>query len=106
VKLGKSATETFEVLRWGEVSEWHSCFKAVRVSAEDDKRSRQPSTKRTIQIVTKIRELIHEDRRRKIHELADTVWITYGVCPILTENMNMRRIAAKFVPRFSTNNQK
>jgi hypothetical protein len=29
--------------------------------------------------VEKVRELIHEDRRRAIHELADTVGISYGV---------------------------
>jgi hypothetical protein len=29
-------------------------------------------------IVEKIRELIHEDRRRTIHELTDTVGISYG----------------------------
>jgi hypothetical protein len=35
-------------------------------------------------------------------------WISYGVCQeILTENLNMRRrIAAKFVPRLSTNDEK
>jgi hypothetical protein len=48
VKLGKSATETFEMLceASGEhslsqtaVFEWHSHFKASRVSAVNDKRS-------------------------------------------------------------------
>jgi hypothetical protein len=34
-----------------------------------------------------------------MHELADTVGISYGVGQeILTENFNMRRIVAKFVP--------
>jgi hypothetical protein len=51
-------------------------------------------------------ELIHEDHHRVIHELADTIGISYGVCQeILTENSNKRRIAAKFIPRFLTNNQ-
>jgi hypothetical protein len=45
VKLGKSATETLKMLReafgehslsWTAVFEWHSCFKAGRVSVEDD----------------------------------------------------------------------
>jgi hypothetical protein len=49
VKFGKSSTETFEMLReafgehslrWTAVFEWHSCFKAGPVSAEDDKRSK------------------------------------------------------------------
>jgi hypothetical protein len=47
-KLGKSATEILEVLReafgehslsWTADFEWHSHFKAVRVSVEDDERS-------------------------------------------------------------------
>jgi hypothetical protein len=34
-------------------------------------------------------------------------WISYGVCQnILTENLNMRYIAAKFVPSLLTNHQK
>jgi histone-lysine N-methyltransferase SETMAR len=34
-------------------------------------------------------------------------WISYEVCQeILTENLNMRRIAAKFVPHLLTNDQK
>jgi hypothetical protein len=48
MKLGKSATETLEMLheafgeyslRWTAVFEWHSRFKAGRVSVEDDERS-------------------------------------------------------------------
>jgi hypothetical protein len=58
-------------------------------------------------ILEKCRELIYEDRRRAIRELADTVVVSYGVCQeILTENLNQRRIAAKFVPRLLTNDQK
>jgi hypothetical protein len=53
VKLGKSATETLEMLceASGEhslsgtaVFEWNSRFKAGRVSVEDDKRSGRTST--------------------------------------------------------------
>jgi hypothetical protein len=41
------------------------------VSVEDDERSGRPSTSKTTENVEKIRELIHEDRRQPIHELAD-----------------------------------
>jgi hypothetical protein len=55
----------------------------------------------------KIGELISKDRRRTIHEFADTVGISYGVChEISTENVNMRPIAAKSVPRLLRNDQK
>jgi hypothetical protein len=48
---------------------------------------------KTTENFEKIREVIHEDGRRTIHELTDTVGINYGVCQeILTENLNMRGI--------------
>jgi hypothetical protein len=69
------------------------------VSLEDDKRSGWPSTSKTTENVEKIRALIHEDHCRTIHEHADTVGISYGVCQeILTENLNMHCNAMKFVP--------
>jgi hypothetical protein len=72
VKLGKSATETLQMLHetFGEhslsqtaVFEWHSHFKADRVSVEDDEGSGRPSTSKMTKNVEKIQELIHEDRR-------------------------------------------
>jgi hypothetical protein len=63
------------------------------VSAEDDDHSGQQRTSKTTENVEKILKLIHEDHGQTIHELADTVGISYGVCQILTENLNMRHIA-------------
>jgi hypothetical protein len=58
---------------WAAVFEWHSRFKAGRVSVEDDERSGRPSISKTTENVEKIQELVHEDRCQTIHELADTV---------------------------------
>jgi hypothetical protein len=66
-------------LSWSVLFEWHSCFKAGRVSAEDNERSGLPSTSKTTENVEKIRELIHEDHHQTIHKLIDTVGISYGV---------------------------
>jgi hypothetical protein len=60
--------------------ELYSPFKASRVSLEDDERSGRSSTNKTMESVENILELIHKDRRRIIHELADTVGLGYGVC--------------------------
>jgi DNA-binding Lrp family transcriptional regulator len=69
------------------------------VSAEDDEDSGQPNTSKMTESVENILELLHEDCSQTIHELTDTVGISYGVCQeILTENVNMHRIAVKFVP--------
>jgi hypothetical protein len=85
-------------LSWTAVFEWHTCFKAGWVSVEDDQQNDRKCWKISI---------IHpKDRCWTILELADTVGIGYGVCQILTENLNMCCIAAKFVPRFLTNDQK
>jgi hypothetical protein len=74
-------------------------FKAGRVSVEDDERSGRSSTSKTTENVEKIRELTHKGRYQKIHEFADTAGISYGICQeILTENLNMRHIAVRFVP--------
>jgi hypothetical protein len=102
VKHGKFATETLEMLpeAFGEhtlsrtaVYEWHSCFKVGQVSFEDDEHSGCRSTSKTTENIEKIRELINEDRRLTIHELADTAGISHGVCQILTEHLNLHRIA-------------
>jgi hypothetical protein len=103
VKLGKSATETPEMLHeaFGKHSlsqtadfERHSRFKAGRVSVDDDEGSWRPSTNKTTEIFEKSRELIHEDHRQTVHELVDTAGISYRVCrEIFTENLNMCRIA-------------
>jgi hypothetical protein len=88
--------EAFEEhsLRWTAGVEWHSRFKAGRGPVEDYERSGRPSTSKTTENVEQIRELIVENRRWTVRELTDTVGISYGVCQeILTENLNMRRIA-------------
>jgi hypothetical protein len=76
------------------------------VSVEDNQRSGRPSTSKTTEMVEKFWELIHKHRHRTMHELTDTVGISYEVCQILTENLNMHRIAVKFVPWLLTNDQK
>jgi hypothetical protein len=77
------------------------------VSVEDDECSGWPSTSKMTESVVKIRELVHEDHRQTIHELTNTIGISYGVCQeILTENFNMPHIAMKFVPQLLTNDEK
>jgi hypothetical protein len=76
------------------VFEWHSCFKAGRMSVEGYERPGRPSTSKTTENAENIRELIHEDSHRTIHELADTTGKSCGIClEILTEILYMRCIA-------------
>jgi hypothetical protein len=69
MKLGKSATETSEMIRvaFGKqclcqttVSECHLHLKANSVLVENDERSEGPSTSKTTENVENIGELIHK----------------------------------------------
>jgi len=116
VKLGKSGDETFEMIRcaYGNDAmslvrcyEWHACFMRGRTSLEDNERSGRPSMSSTPKNVETIRWLVHEDHRRTIKDIAAIVNVSYGtVQTILTCDLNMHRVAANFVPRLLTPEQK
>jgi hypothetical protein len=103
VKLSKCATETLEILceAFGEHSLsrtavfWMAFTFQGRSSVSWRRRTyRAIKHHQNDRICWKIRELIHEDLRRTIHGLANTVGISYGVWQeILTEKLNTRRIA-------------
>jgi ribulose 1,5-bisphosphate carboxylase large subunit-like protein len=75
-------------------------FQGGQVLVEDDELSGQPSTSKMTENVEKIRELIHKDHHQTVHQVKDTVGISYGVCKdILTENLNIRRPAPSSLQR-------
>jgi len=114
--LEKTGAETYEMLQaaFGEsclsqlkTFEWYSHFKNGRRSFEDDPRPGRLSTSHTEETVARLQEIIHADRRLTIREVAEDVGIAFGMCQkILTEDLQMRRVSAKFVPRLLTAEQK
>jgi len=116
VKIGKSVTETFEMLKIAfreeamgktQTYEWWKRFEEGRTSVDDDPRSGRPSTSKSDDNVAKVREVIHSNRHLTVREVAEEVSISKTVChEILTENLGMHRIAAKFVPRLLADDQK
>ena len=108
-KLKKTAAETHCMLKeaFGEsalsqarTSEWFKRFKEGQESVEDDKHTRRPSTCTTPEMIMKVRDVIHADRRQTIHDVCERVGLSYSISQqILSDELNMRRIAAKFVPR-------
>jgi len=82
-------------------------FKRGRTSLEDEKRPGRPSTSSTPKNVETIQRLVHEDRQRTTKDIATIVNVSYGtVQTILTCDLNMHRVAAKFIPRLLTPEQK
>ena len=86
---------------------WYKRFKDGRKSVDDDDHSGRPSTSTIPENITKVREAILADRRQIIHDVCETVGLSYGtVQRILADNLNMRRICARFVPRLLSDDQK
>ena len=59
-------------------------------------------------IIERVRQIIREDRRRStIDEVSTLVGISHGTChKILTEDLKMRRVVSKSVPRLLSVDQK
>ena len=117
VRLGKTGSETFdEMLKqaFGDSCMSHSRtfellgrFKNGRTSTANDDRSGRPSTATTPSKVEQVRAAVNQDRRRTMHDLCAEVGIGYESCQrILTKQLNVHRIAAKFVLRVLTQDQK
>ena len=71
-----------------------------RTSLEDNERSGRLSTSTTPEKVEEIKRIVYQDRRITINEVADIIDASFGtVQAILASDLNMRRVAAKFVPR-------
>lgn len=115
-KLNKSATETHQMLRqaYGDtavthktVCKWLGRFKEGKESLDDDDRSGRPSTSRNDDNIAAVKTIIRSNRRLTIREISEETNLSFGsVQAILTDDLNMRRVAAKFVPRILTAEQK
>ena len=107
--MGKSASEMLSALQqvYGDtalkkstVYDWFSWFKNGQETVEDDKHSGSPSTSRTEEMIEKVQQLIHRDRRMTIVELEQEVGISHGsIHVILSDDLKMRSVSVKFVPR-------
>jgi len=84
-----------------------ACPVQYRSTAVDDEHTGRPRSCTTPETVARIQELVRQDRRRTIHDIAEEVGIGYGTCQwVLTEELGMHRVATKLVPRILTADQK
>ncbi|XP_054744503.1 histone-lysine N-methyltransferase SETMAR-like [Anastrepha obliqua] len=101
-KLGDSQVETIRKIRSAfgddtmgitQIKEWFNRFKNGRTSAESEPRSGRP--------------VVIRDRRVTNREIAEEVDInTFAAHSDVTEDLAMKRVAAKFVPKLLTAEQK
>jgi hypothetical protein len=64
-------------------------------SVDDDEHTGRLTSSTTPENVARIQELVRQDRRRIIHNIAEEVGIGYGTCPrVLTNEFGIHRVAA------------
>ena len=75
-------------------------FKRSCTSCQDEHRNGRPNEVTTTEMVKKIDKIVLDGCRLKVRELADMVGISkLAAYCILTKNLNMRKLCAKWVPR-------
>jgi len=83
--------------------EWYNRFKDGSTSVDSESRHGRPSTSRNDNVINQVRTLFMRDRRITVRELADEVGVSIGsVHIILTADLGLRRVSAKFVPKLLT----
>ncbi|UYV74923.1 hypothetical protein LAZ67_12001814, partial [Cordylochernes scorpioides] len=82
-------------------------FSEGREDVNDEERAGRPSTSTTDEKINEVEKMILANRRITIREVAEDLSISIGSChSIFINDLGMRRVAAKFVPKLLNCDQK
>ena len=77
-----------------------------RTSLEDEARSGRPLDATDEEMCKKVRDLVYFDRRFQVEEIAQALGISHGsVSTILHDRLGMRKLSARWVPQFLSDEQ-
>ena len=115
-KLGDTQVETIqkiqqafgnEALSPTKIKQWFKCFKDGHASVESDPRLGRTSTSQKEEVMDQVHKKVLENCCLTVQEIVAEVGISTGsVHSILTEDLNLWRVSAKFVPKLLTEQQK
>ena len=115
-KLGKNATETYGMLQTAfgascmnraSVFERHKRFKEGRQSVRDDERCGRSKEVNTPELIDQIKNFMDKDCHVSIETISAQFDVSVGtVHTIIREELKMRKICTKFVPRVLREDQK
>jgi len=116
MKLEKSGSKTLQLLRTAygdavlsssQALRWYKAFKDGREGIEDEQCAGRPSTSRTENNVARVKAVLDRDRHLSVRLMAEEVGLPKtDVHRIITEDMHMRKICAKLVPKNLSDEQK
>ncbi|UYV79141.1 hypothetical protein LAZ67_17001224 [Cordylochernes scorpioides] len=86
---------------------WYKMFSEGREDVNDEERAGRPSTSTTDEKINEVEKMILANCRIIVREVAEDLNISIGSCHLIFINdLGMRRVAAKFVPKLLNCNQK
>ena len=89
------------------IFEWHKKFKEGRESVRDDEKCGRSKEVRTPELIGQIKNFMDKDRRISIETISAQFDVSVGtVHTIIREELKMRKICMKFVPRVLREDQK
>ncbi|UYV60214.1 hypothetical protein LAZ67_1000439 [Cordylochernes scorpioides] len=89
------------------VYRWYKMFSEGREDVNDEERAGRPSTSTTDEKINEVEKMILANRRITVREVAEDLNISIGSRhSIFINDLGMRRVAAKFVPKLLNCDQK
>ena len=82
------------------VYRWYKMFSEGGEDVNDEKRADRPSTSTTDAKIDEVKKMVLANRRITVREIVEDLRTSMGSChSILIDNLGMRRVAAKFIPK-------
>jgi hypothetical protein len=89
------------------VSEWHKSFKVGQEDVKDDERTECPKSHWIDENVEKVQKMVRSDTQLSVRMMAEELNLyRETVRKVLTEDLGMRKVSAKMVPRILSDDQK
>lgn len=115
-RLGHNATETCAKLRQAygdsvlsraQIFRWFKAFSEGRESIDDEPRSGRPAVSKTAENAIRVRDLVRADHRLTVRMIGEELNLSHTtVHQLLTNELGMRKICSKMVPRHLSQDQK
>ncbi|UYV84581.1 hypothetical protein LAZ67_X002707 [Cordylochernes scorpioides] len=101
VEYGEATLDRSNVYRW------YKMYSEGREDVNDEERAGRSSTSTTDEKINEVEKMILANRRITVREVAEDLNISIGSChSIFINDLGMRRVAAKFVPKLLNCDQK
>jgi histone-lysine N-methyltransferase SETMAR len=95
------------LLLFSTIKKWAAEFKRGRTSLEDDPREGCPKSAPPPEIIEQVHDMVLNDWRIKVCEIAETIGISKEhVGYILHEELDVKKLCARWVPRLLKADQK